>query len=432
MDATISKTVENFRSWFSENGGFFHPDAQFQPDASGYKIIAGKEIPADTTVATCPFSSTITKELATRAILPILKIEEMPSEWTERQLICTYICLHWVFEASPKFPETLVHLPYLTILPKPEQLLTPLHFSEKELELFRGSHVYAATGDRRGVLQNEWQICFDYLITNSDGEVYRQGYTWERYLTAATYLSSRAFPSTLMSEKPSVVASKDSYPVLFPGVDSLNHARGRPISWVVAPLSPIDPDGESRRNLGLSLHVHVPSQPGDELLNNYGRKPNSELILGYGFSLEGNPDDTLVLSVGGGPTTPASSSGEKQTWEVGREARRAEGVWDHVQGIISSGSEPEGEDSEATRLDNQLYAANTLSEMCQEYLARLPQIPAGTDLSYSELRPEVLTMLTHYIEGQRDILESMIRFAEGKEGEALEEAQKLGIELESE
>jgi len=36
------------------------------------------------------------------------------------------------------------------------------------------------------------------------------------------------------------------------------------------------------------------------------------------------------------------------------------------------------------------------------------------------------------IPGQRDILESILRFAEEKEEEAVEEAQKLGIELEFE
>ena len=68
-------------------------------DASGYKIVASEEIPPDATIVTCPFRLVITKELATHAILTVLKIDDMPSEWTERQLICTYVCLHWVFEA---------------------------------------------------------------------------------------------------------------------------------------------------------------------------------------------------------------------------------------------------------------------------------------------------------------------------------------------
>lgn len=333
-------------------------------------------------------------------------------------------CAGW----SPGFPGSLAHLPYLKMLPKPEQLLTPLHFTEKELELFKGSHLYAATADRRDVLKNEWQECLDYLVTTSNGGVYRGRYTWERYLTAATYLSSRAFPSTLVSKNPSIAALKDSYPVLVPGVDALNHGRGRAVSWIVDPLPPPDSEKEAERYLGLSLLVHLPSRSGEELLNNYGAKPNSELILGYGFSLEGNSNDTIVLSIGGGPAAPDPSSEGKERWEVGRKARGVEGVWKHVLGLISSGSE----ESETARVEDQLDAAGTLSEMCQSYLDGLPKIPAASNASDPEPRPEVLKMLTHYIEGQRDILESMSKFSEGKGEEALKEAQKLGIELEFE
>jgi hypothetical protein len=117
--------------------------------------------------------------------------------------------------------------------------------------------------------------------------------------------------------------------------------------------------------------------------------------------LERNPDDTIVLSIGGGPaTSTVSNTGEKRTWEIGRSARRVEGVWDHVLNVISSTSQPEvAEESEATRFENQLDAAGMLSEMCRSYLDRLPQIPPALNPSSPELRPDVLKMFTHYIEG---------------------------------
>lgn len=123
--------------------------------------------------------------------------------------------------------------------------------------------------------------------------------------------------------------------------------------------------------------------------------------MGYGFSLEANPDDTIVLSIGGGPAASDSSPEEKETWEVGRKARGVEGVWNYVLNAISSASYPEeAEESEATRFEDQLDAANTLSGMCQSYLDRLPKIPAALSESPPELRTEVLTMFAHYIEGE--------------------------------
>lgn len=203
-----------------------------------------------------------------------------------------------------------------------------------------------------------------------------------------------------MSEKPFLSASGGSYPVLFPGVDSLNHGRGQPVSWIIAPLAPTDPSPDLGQRLGLSLSIHLSTGPGEELLNNYGAKPNSELILGYGFSLEGNPDDTIVLSINGGPT----GSEEKERWEVGRNARGIDGVWNYVLNVISSTplleeEEEEEQGPEATRFENQLEASNTLLEMCQAYLDRLPKIPAALTESPQGLRPEVLTMFGHYIEG---------------------------------
>lgn len=224
---------------------------------------------------------------------------------------------------------------------------------------------------------------------------------WSRdqYLTAATYLSSRAFPSTLISENPSVAPSKDSYPVLLPGVDSFNHERGRPVSWVIDPLPTAGSNGGLGERLGLSLVVHSWTRYGEELLNNYGAKPNSELILGYGFSLEGNPDDTIVLSIGGGPTAPASNSEDTNRWEVGRNARGVEGVWRYVSDAISSSLQPEAEQSTATGFEDQLDAASMLSEMCKLYLGRLPQISEFSGASATKARPDVLAMLSHYIEG---------------------------------
>lgn len=162
----------------------------------------------------------------------------------------------------------------------------------------------------------------------------------------------------------------------------------------------MDPGPDLERRLSLSLSIHSLNQRGEELLNNYGAKPNSELILGYGFSLEGNPDDTIVLSISGGPATSDPSPEGKERWEVGRNARGVEGVWNYVLNAISSGSQPEeAEESENIEVENRLEAAGMLSGMCQSYLDRLPKIPPASDQSPPELRPEVLTMLAHYIEG---------------------------------
>jgi hypothetical protein len=84
------------------------------------------------------------------------------------------------------------------------------------------------------------------------------------YLTASTYLSSRAFPSTLLSAHPTLVAASTSHPVLLPGIDALNHKRGQAVSWIV------DGAGENWHDMSISLVVHVSTPEGEEVFNNYG------------------------------------------------------------------------------------------------------------------------------------------------------------------
>ena len=59
--------------------------------------------------------------------------------------------------------EQLLHLPYLKILPKAEQLRTPLHFTRAELEAFKGTNFYGATLEREREWQDEWRACKDFL-----------------------------------------------------------------------------------------------------------------------------------------------------------------------------------------------------------------------------------------------------------------------------
>jgi len=135
--------------------------------------------------------------------------------------------------------------------------------------------------------------------------------------------------------------------VLIPGVDALNHARAQPVSWVVTRSSPsssstssssVDSHGNT-----ISLVIHSASKAGAEIFNNYGVKPNSELLLGYGFTLPANPDDTIVLKIGGSGAVDDPTARH----EVGRSARGAETVWAAITDAVrvpEADVEEEGEE----------------------------------------------------------------------------------------
>jgi hypothetical protein len=283
----------------------------------------------------------------------------------------------------------------LKTLPAPHALRTPLHFTSLELEMFNGTNLYGATLDREREWRTEWRQCHG-VITDANSE-WGHKFSWsvsrytlkfhhsycsdrESYLTAATYLSSRAFPSTVLSRTPSLQSSPSTKPILLPGIDALNHGRGQPVSWIVSYDA-----NETEIILqapNISLVLHSSTSRGEELLNNYGPKPNSELILGYGFSLPQNPDDTIVLKIGG-------LDGKK--WEIGRSANGVEGLWNEIVGSIHE------QHNSSPNYENHLDAASALVEMVEALLDRLPSNtdePQGVDI-----RPEVSLMLHHYVEG---------------------------------
>ena len=184
-------------------------------------------------------------------------------------------------------------------------------------------------------------------------------------------------------------------------------------------------------------------------MNNYGAKPNSELILGYGFSLSSNPEDTIVLAIGdpreAGAVPGPDGKPVKRKWEVGRDARGAEDVWEEVLGKVTSAIQGENrrnddqdkenesagsddDDDVKPAYEHKLEAAQILADMVETLLDRLPADKAGAERA-AAMRPEVAQMLHDYIAGQRDIMESLLKFAVQKETEAVEEAREAGVEL---
>ncbi|KAJ7094482.1 SET domain protein [Mycena belliarum] len=398
--------LQELRDWLQNNGGFLHPHLRLQKVPSGFCVVTSESLPPDSMIVSCPFTLAITKQVAISALSTLLGPESVPqlNTWSERQLISSYLCFHSIIVDDSSAPSGVVaHRPYVQSLPSPESLRTPLHFTSAELERFKGSNLYGATLDRRREWRAEWEQCQGAVCASN--KWWADQFTWDLFLTAATHLSSRAFPSTLLSQNVSLTSPSDPEPILLPGVDSLNHARAEPVSWVQSYIGtgPVPGPGST-----LSLTLHNPAAAGAELFNNYGAKPNSELILGYGFSLPNNPDDTIVLKIGG-------IEGKK--WEVGRGARGAEGVWESIL-ELTGGSEPTYEDY--------LDAAAALEDMVRTLLDRIPQPPAAL---CDDMREDVALMLRNYIEGQREILESLLEYASSKEELGLLMAREQGIEV---
>lgn len=74
------------------------------------------------------------------------------------------------------------------------------------------------------------------------------------------------------------------FSVLFPGIDLANHKASARVDWAYDPgrftLSSVDA-----------------IDAGSQIYNNYGPKSNAELLMGYGFCLEDNEHDEILLTL---------------------------------------------------------------------------------------------------------------------------------------
>ena len=115
-------SIAVLKAWLLEHGAYIHPDVVFEPGEllslyidrdrseltderltvdSGYNIIAGNDVPRDATVVSVPFSLAITPTLSRSALFNVPQCDGALLEtWSERQLECTYICMHWILDES--------------------------------------------------------------------------------------------------------------------------------------------------------------------------------------------------------------------------------------------------------------------------------------------------------------------------------------------
>ena len=179
---------------------------------------------------------------------------------------------------------------YLDSLPK--EVRTPAYFDEVELGALRGTNLSFAWRDRIEVWEKEFKEAkavlpdLKWLFSFAMWLILRDDYLW-----ASTVLSSRSFPSRLVtrntynSTKPRMSAntpdtvdgiskpsetipnssSDSSDPILIPVMDMLNHRPNHPVTWLTSPNA--------------ITYIAETSYPaGTEVFNNYGAKGNEECI----------------------------------------------------------------------------------------------------------------------------------------------------------
>lgn len=176
------------------------------------------------------------------------------------------------------------------------------------------------------------------------------------------------------------------------------------MTWQVDPL-----DGHSDTTpdlLAISIVCGESIATGSEVLNNYGAKPNSELILGYGFATPDNPDDTILMQLGGSDSKwvigRKGSAGTSHALESMYEeaVRRTVNQWKE-QMAEDDDAEPINELSEAYEEDMMLIRRDTASMLLEATLKRVDLLPTRPhdNPNRDAIREEVWEMTGWYVGG---------------------------------
>lgn len=341
------------REWHSTLSTSVHPSLLFTQGDHGKCGIASSPIPSGSTLMSIPYTSILSETYASNTrrgkyTLSLLG-KSRPIECTGRALLYLEM-VHQRFgsnasdgsngsdgivdslSSSSSSSKECMFRDYLRSLPSEYE--DPAWWKEEEVkELLAGTNLMEGAMLRRAWLKRIFTALVPELITSNPDLFKKDIYTYENFLWAHSAFSSRGFPH-ILSQKPdekdttvtreskassiptfhsssTTTTSQLSAPpppligcegatgvnpfqdpphepigCMLPVLDLLNHAPRTPIAWI-------------RNSEGVSF-IHEGKealQTGEEVNNNYGPKSNEELLMGFGFTLPTNADDTYTLAI---------------------------------------------------------------------------------------------------------------------------------------
>ncbi|GAA5986198.1 hypothetical protein JCM11641_002886 [Rhodosporidiobolus odoratus] len=444
MSTSSKSSATPLGRYLASSGGSFHPALYGKQDSFGTSIYTSEPLPSGSKAVCCPFSLAVTPTLARRCVPDTLfPSSPSPSSRKTRQpnheLMALYVCLHLLSpgakQAVPKLD--LQHQVYVDALPSPESMRTTLYFTADERELLRGSNLFGATEDRERGWKEEWEEVRGWIANDQ----VRAELSWERWLWACTILSSRAFPSSLIDGD-----KENSTPVLFPGIDMLNHRPTAKLTWssdVHVETAGTGEDGKKGKG-SLTIVVDEALEADKQVFNTYGAKANEELLLGYGFVLPSNPADFVALKLSLPPScSPAlfnlihALKLDNLRHFVSRNGEIPPELLAQMRLLVASPEEIEEVEtrSKSTQAgvesvsfiswENELDVLDALEGML---VSKLQALETGGEVS-GDVREEVKEMVEIYRRGQLDILRAAVAYRDKISEETLARAEEAGVQL---
>lgn len=154
-------------------------------------------------------------------------------------------------------------------------------------------------------------------------------------------------------------------------------------------------------------------EAGSQLFNNYGAKPNEELLLGYGFVLNPNPDDIVNLRLGTASlpepineTLQSKGLDARERFELRRNGEVDTRLLEIMRVLLGGGSEEDEVDNddehplhekEEREMQLELDVLGMLGGMLED---KLEKLRTGSKVEVVDARAEVRRMCAVYRQGK--------------------------------
>ncbi|CAH6722303.1 ribosomal lysine N-methyltransferase 1 [[Candida] jaroonii] len=305
--------TEALVDWARSNGAIISPGIKFQKFNEGY--YGGIYNEQDENTADLerqhmrlPESLIITiKDAITSFNGDNGDFQEISKQTTNsNSLMKLYLCR----ERSKEFIPKAKFKHYIELLPSLQQINSPYSWPAEDKACLKGTNLGNSLKESLNLLVEEWwqlinllpqelpkpqqhfvnmKFYYEYKF-HEDKELYEYFHnddidnwtSFPNYLWASLILKSRSFPAYLIDSSLPVDAA-----MLLPVIDLLNHNMKADVEWGINTY-------KSKKYFDFKSNSAV---NGQELFNNYGRKGNEELLLGYGFCIENNEADSAAVKI---------------------------------------------------------------------------------------------------------------------------------------
>lgn len=302
---------DRLAEWVVGHGGYIHPDlvVSHHPEKGYHAIVReGKELPAQTRIATCSMSVTL-------SVLNVLSIEpfenhgtRFPDAFLSRYQFSTDVLQAFFLMEQYVLGERSWWAPYLAVLPTVQEVDDLEFETDADVAWIHGTNLEAAFASQRRKWKDQFEEA-NALLASLGSENARNGnYSYRLYRWASSIFGSRSFTSQVMddtapADRARPLGRKDPdyevlsrlfserFAVLLPLLDILNHRPAALVEW----QAEID-------HVGLQIEQGYSS--GQEVCNNYGPRDNEGLLMSYGFVLKDNPFEHVLISINAHPGTP--------------------------------------------------------------------------------------------------------------------------------